>query len=313
MDCSERPYTARLPTRREPVVDPVIRNNWRSLGSAAFADRRGAHNLSHGPSVVMAKPPGLILASQVGRAYDEIAPKYNSQLEQNPVADYMRARLHAYFLRVFHPQDRVLDLAAGTGIDACFLASREVQVTAVDASTVMIEELERAAHGRGLSIKTHVTDVENLSALEFSEFDGVVSSFGGLNTVADMRQLAQALAECLKPRGLIVLHALNDFCFWQTVRAATRGHLRFARESEFQLGSSLISHRFYNPFTLWRESFASRFSLNHVYGLSVVAAPPLVRRFPRFAPALYLLDAFAGRLFPSAGDFFMMELGKRDE
>jgi SAM-dependent methyltransferase len=55
---------------------------------------------------------------------------------------------------------RALDLACGPGRHAIFLAERGWQVTAVDASRVGIELLQRQASERGLQVDARVADLE---------------------------------------------------------------------------------------------------------------------------------------------------------
>jgi SAM-dependent methyltransferase len=55
---------------------------------------------------------------------------------------------------------RALDLACGPGRHALFLAGRGWQVTAVDASRVGIELLQREASERGLEVDARVADLE---------------------------------------------------------------------------------------------------------------------------------------------------------
>jgi SAM-dependent methyltransferase len=232
------------------------------------------------------------------RAYDAIAPKYEAQLEQNPVAGYMRARLHAHLGRTFRAGARVLDLTAGTGADARLLAARGIQVTALDASAGMIAELRRAAP----EIDARVLPAGRLADLALRDFDGALSTFGGLNTIEDLPRLARDLNGSLRPGGRVILHALNEFCLWQGKRRAAR---------EVWIGGMPVMHHLYNPRALWQQTFARYFELREVYALSVVAAPELVRRFPRLAPALFVLDRLAGRVFPAMGDFFVLEMERR--
>ncbi len=249
---------------------------------------------------------------EVARAYDAIAHEYDAQLAQNPVALYMRERLHEHFARAFHSGDSVLDLTAGTGSDACFLAARGIRVVALDASPGMIAELQRAAAQGGLTVETHVQPVEHLAQLELCDLDGAISTFGGLNTVQGLPRLAQNLSSCLKPRGRVILHALNDFCFWQVLSNLAHARMQLTRGTELHVGQAVMAHRFYNPFALWRDAFYRYFAPREVYALSVVAAPALVKRYPYAARAFFTLDRIAGQVFPAAGDFFVMELEKRD-
>ena len=81
---------------------------------------------------------------------------------------------------------------------------------------------------------------------------------------------------------------------------------------EVSIGKQIVQHRVYNPFALWRIAFADYFDVRRVYGLSVVAGLPLMKRFPCAGHPLFALDRILGRVFPAAGDFFVIELEKRD-
>jgi SAM-dependent methyltransferase len=223
----------------------------------------------------------------------------------------MRKRLHEHLGRIFRPGDHVLDLSAGTGTDACYLAARGVQVTALDVSPGMVAELKRTATRRGVSVDARVLPAECLDELSVRDLDGAISTFAGLNTMNDLPRLARALAERLKPQGRVLVHALNTFCLWRWV--ADRNGVRSRREGMCQvsIGRQIVPHRVYGPFALWRAAFAQQFDIRRVYALSVVAGLPLIKRFPFAARPLFALDRIAGHVLPAAGDFFVMELGKK--
>lgn len=60
---------------------------------------------------------------------------------------------------IFAP-GRALDLACGAGRHALYLAERGWQVTAVDASRVGIDVLQRRAGERNLTVDAHIADLE---------------------------------------------------------------------------------------------------------------------------------------------------------
>ena len=204
-----------------------------------------------------------------------------------------------------------MDLTAGTGTDACYLAALGVQVTALDASPGMVAELRRTAARRGVRVDAHVLLAECLDELDVRDLDGAISTFAGLNTMNDLSRLAKNLAERLKPHGRVLVHALNAFCFWRWM--ADRKGARSRREGMWQVSidGQIVPHRVYDPFALWRTAFAEQFDLRRVYALSVIAGLPLIKRCPFAARPLFALDRIAGRIFPAAGDFFVMELGKK--
>lgn len=246
--------------------------------------------------------------NRIARAYDALAVDYDAQLESNPLAREMRKQLHAHLAHIFRAGDRVLDLTAGTGIDACFLAARGVQVTALDISNGMIEKLKQRAENIGLSINARVLAAEHLGELDATNFDGALSTFAGLNTIEDMPHLARELSLKVKPHGRVLIHALNAFCFWESVAHRARGNPLRARRGEFRVGARSLPHQCFNPYELWDDAFAPYFQLRRAYAMSVIASPRLVKHFQRATPLLFALDWATGRLFPAAGDFFVIEL-----
>ncbi len=249
-----------------------------------------------------------LTSTDVAHVFDGVAAEYEAQLARNPVAGYMRAELHAHFARTFHRGDHVLDFTAGTGIDAFLLAARGVRVTAIDISPAMIAELRKNLVRRGLPIDARVLAAERLSELE-ERYDGAISTFAGLNLIADLPRVEENLARAVRPGGCVILHGLNRFCLWQAAASALRH--RGERGGALRVGGERVAHFLYDPFALWRAAFAPHFKLRQAYGLSVVAAPALVERTGRLAPAIFLADRITGRILPAAGDFFVLDLERR--
>jgi SAM-dependent methyltransferase len=92
---------------------------------------------------------------------------------------------------------RALDLACGRGANALFLAAAGLETHAWDLSPVAIERLGRAAVERGLSLSAEVRDVIARPPPAAS-FDLIVVSY------FLERRLAPALADALRPRGLLL-------------------------------------------------------------------------------------------------------------
>lgn len=100
---------------------------------------------------------------------------------------------------------RALCLAEGEGRNACFLASRGFQVTAVDASGVGLAKAERLASDCGVGIETVVADLADFP-VEPMSWDLVVSIF--CHVPPPVREsLHRRVVAGLRPGGHLILEA----------------------------------------------------------------------------------------------------------
>jgi len=76
--------------------------------------------------------------SRTVSGYDAVALDYDRHLARDR---WMRRALWRHFARTFRPAGHLLDLGCGTGIDALYLASIGMRVTAIDASAGMVDRL----------------------------------------------------------------------------------------------------------------------------------------------------------------------------
>ncbi len=252
-------------------------------------------------------------------AYDRIAPDY-----ENAVAgdDWMRQILWSHYRSLFGTGDRVLDLACGTGLDSLHLATSGIDVTAIDISPGMIEQLLVRARALDATarIDTRVLSVAELDEFPAGSFDGIISGFAGLNTVPDIDRFARDASRILRPCGHLVLHLLNRFSLWEWLGAVRARDWDAARavstrvERDFNIGGVSVRHRLYAPQLLYRDVFADRFEMERAYGLGCLRPPHTVAALPRLVVAqLEALDRRFGDHRPllNRGRFFVLDLVKR--
>lgn len=105
------------------------------------------------------------------------------------------------------PLGRVLDVGAGEGGDALWLAERGWQVTASDISSRALARLEREAETRGLTVRTWCVDANSLQPYGGEEFDLVSLQYGSFGRTPDGRGV-RSLLDAVAPGGtlLVVSH-----------------------------------------------------------------------------------------------------------
>ena len=248
-------------------------------------------------------PAGSVAAAA---AFDQVAARYDHQWTDALAGTLQRRQVWRYIDPLFQAGDRVLDLGCGTGADAARLASRGIEVHAMDASGAMVTCTQRRVESAGLGqrVTTQVLAIEELDQLSGSEdFDGVLSNFGAMNCVADVIAVAKNLARFVRPGGNVALCVLGRFCLWETLwylAAADLGKAfrRWDDGAEATLGSGSSFAVYYPSVREIRNAFEPRFRLKSVRGIGVCVPPSyaegMVRSFPRVTKALAGLDQHVG-------------------
>lgn len=98
-----------------------------------------------------------------------------------------------------------LDLAAGQGRNAVYLAARGLEVLAVDQSAIGLAVAQRLATERGVALRTQVVNLADFTAPPAS-FDVISSIFVHLPS-ALRRQVHARVVTWLKPGGVFVFEA----------------------------------------------------------------------------------------------------------
>lgn len=98
---------------------------------------------------------------------------------------------------------KILDFGAGTGRISIPLAMDSYEVTAVDCSSEMLEELRRKAQDRNLNIETHLT----LTDINTKDFDLAIAIFTVLayvKTPPQLKAVFELVYSLLKPGGFFL-------------------------------------------------------------------------------------------------------------
>lgn len=242
-------------------------------------------------------------------AFDQVAFDYDRQFTDTQLARALRSIVWERLAEHVRPGMYVLDIGCGTGEDAIWLAERGARVVATDISHAMLEVARRKSERAGVAdrIGTRILDAAAPAAV-FSngEFGMVVSNFGALNCVPDLRPMANALAAWLRPGGWLVVVLINRWCGWEIAWHAAHGQPRVAfrrlrRSVAARVGEATIPV-WYPSVASIRRVLAPRFMLRHLTGLGAFLPPsylePVVARRPRLLDLLARLERAAATVFP---------------
>jgi ubiquinone/menaquinone biosynthesis C-methylase UbiE len=254
---------------------------------------------------------------RVALAFSRKADEYDAFGDDHLNLARMRRKVYDHVLRFLQPTDRLLELNAGTGIDAAFFARRGHSVHAIDIAPGMLEHL-------AAKIDQQLADRLTYQALSFTEldrvegapFDYLFSNFGGLNCIDDLTLVTRHLSQVLRPGSIVTWVIMPPICPWE-IALLLKGKFKIAtrRWSRHGTTAHVEGVRFTTTYFTPRQvltALGPDFRLLQLEGLSVFAPPADRVDFPRRFPHLYhaltrMDDALALHApFNHWGDFFIL-------
>jgi ubiquinone/menaquinone biosynthesis C-methylase UbiE len=236
----------------------------------------------------------------------------------------MRGLVHKVYLEYIPKESNILELNAGTGVDALFLADKGYKIHATDISGEMINVLMSNAkiqmsNGK---IKADVKSFDEISQISETNFDAVISNFGGLNCINDFQKLSNDISDKLKPNGLFIAVVMNKICPWEifyyiiTLKFSEAFRRFNANGIMAELNGEKVLTYYYTPgeFT---QAFSENFKKVKVYCLGNYTPPPyLLGIYSKLKPLVKLWmkfdEIFMGLpLYNLFGDHFIIIMKKK--
>jgi SAM-dependent methyltransferase len=280
--------------------------------------------VSPSPSLRAASSPSSFAGSQTAGAavhpardaFDRIAANYDDDFTASLIGSLQRKAVWRHLDARFTAGDRILDLGCGTGADAIHLARRGINVEAVDVSQRMIAEALRKIAAAKLTarIRTSVLAIEDLAAWDGRDgdtrnclshqapFDGVLSNFGAINCVQQLRPVALALSRLIRPGGHLLLGLIGRFCLWEAIFYGVQGRFQKAARrwgsggrAAASLNGSAEFPVYYRPVREVVEAFRPAFRLERHRGIGILVPPSYLESQARRVPKLMKLGAEVDR------------------
>ena len=249
--------------------------------------------------------------------FDALAASYDDHFSRSPVGRLMRRRVRRRLDSCFSSGQRVLDLGCGTGEDAVHLGCRDIEVLATDRSLEMVAVTREKVARAGLEghVRVERLAVESLHELATPMFDGALSNFGGLNCVADLPAVSEALAARLRPGATAMLCLMGPVVPWEWVWFLARGEPGKAFRRLKPGGAVWRGLKIRYPSVgAVRRDFSRHFELSRVGAIGALLPPPFTEpwsaRHPRLLQGLNRWEQRfeACAPLPWLSDHYLLEL-----
>jgi ubiquinone/menaquinone biosynthesis C-methylase UbiE len=255
----------------------------------------------------------------VSQAFSRQAEKYDCYEEDHDILKWMREQVHQHALSHLTVGDHILEINAGTGIDAAYFAALGYRVHATDMSEGMLRQLEKKVVLQDLDEKITLQKISYTELDQITnKFDYIFSNFGGLNCIPDLGPVAKNIPKLLKPKGKVTLVIMPPICPWE-LALILRGHFKSAVRRLHRNG--VLAHvegvhfkSFYFTPKRVLKVFGREFKKIALQGLGSVSPPPYMKNFPKRLPEVYRfltsLDARISRFppFNSWADHFILTM-----
>jgi ubiquinone/menaquinone biosynthesis C-methylase UbiE len=220
----------------------------------------------------------------------------------------MRRQVYAHVAKYVKPESYILEINAGTGIDALHFIAAGHRVHATDLSDGMIGQIQ--AKIQSLEDSNRLTSqqlsFERLDLVSAKNFGYVFSNFGGLNCIEDLGRVTRYLPLLLKPGAYVTFVIMPPVCIWELLwvfRGSWRKAFRRLRKggTTAHLSGSYFQ-TYYHSLKKIRQAFGSPFEFIASEGLAALSPPPHATSFTLSHPSVYKLlrrvDSMLRHTFP---------------
>jgi ubiquinone/menaquinone biosynthesis C-methylase UbiE len=244
----------------------------------------------------------------INQAFSKQSVQYDQEDEANPILQWMRKQVRNHASRYLKPNHKILELNAGTGLDAFYFSSKGHSVHATDLSDGMIREIESKIKNHpfpGL-LTCQQCSYTHLNKLTTTGFNFVFSNFGGLNCIPDLREVTKHLPSLLAPGAYITFVIMPPVCPWEFSFMLKgnfkRAFRRFGKNGAIaHLEGKYFQTYYFTPSEVVK-SFGKDFKKISLEGLASISPPPhnynFQRNFPGIYKSLTKIDEKVSRMFP---------------
>ncbi|HEX6846309.1 MAG TPA: class I SAM-dependent methyltransferase [Chitinophagaceae bacterium] len=229
------------------------------------------------------------------KAFTKQSSLFDDIYSSNIIIQYKRQRVRDHLQQFLKPNSKILELNAGTGDDAIWLAEQGHIVHATDISRGMQEKLIQKVREKefGAQITNELCSFTELYKLgNKGPYDLIFSNFAGLNCTGELNKVLHSFSSLLKPHGVVTLVILPEFCLWENL-LFFKGNFKTAFRRFFSskgvkahIEGEYFTCWYYNPSYVIRE-MKERYEILSVEGLCTLVPPSYLENFPVKRPSLF--------------------------
>jgi len=222
--------------------------------------------------------------------FDVAAATYDNSFTHTQIGKLQRQRVYYYIRKHTQhtPQQKILEVNCGTGVDAIWLAQQGHEVLATDISLNMLEKAkENTRVSNAIAFKQ--LDVSQLNKASFEHpFDMIFSNFGGLNCInaKDLAHFFDTSHSLLNEKGILTAVLMPKKCLWERLYFISKGQFKkaFRRNTTISISANVdgaaVKTWYFNPKEVLKMT-TERFTLETCKPIGFMVPPSYLEPFFR--------------------------------
>jgi SAM-dependent methyltransferase len=164
--------------------------------------------------------------------FDHTAHNYDCNFTHTPIGIGQRKLVFKALSNCYTitDQSNILELNCGTGEDALYYGKLGASVISTDISSQMVKIAESKTENLP-KVTCEVLEINHLKNFNTTpSLDLIFSNFGGLNclTASELQNFMNNAFTKLKPKGVLALVIMPEFCLWETLYFTSKLDLKNA-------------------------------------------------------------------------------------
>lgn len=152
----------------------------------------------------------------INLGFSSIYEEYETLSKKNDCDIYRRNLIRKHVESFLNPQDTILEINAGSGIDAVYFAKKGHPVLATDIADNSEVYINIKIKTEGLkNLEFQKLSFTNLKHIENRKFNHIFSNYGGLNCASKLEEIFSQFNHLLLPKGYVSLVIMPKYYPWE--------------------------------------------------------------------------------------------------
>ena len=202
-------------------------------------------------------------SDNISRGFSSIYDEYEKLSQENNIDIARRNYIRDHINSFLKPNHSILELNAGSGIDAVYFAKKGNPVLATDVAIGSEKHINHKIETLGLTnLRFQKCSFTALQNIEHEKFDYIFSNFGGLNCVSELGSIFNQFDELLNLNGYVSLVIMPPYYPWEIITILKGNKNAFRRFNKNGALANIKNHpikTFYHTPNQVKKAFAKNF------------------------------------------------------